>query len=253
MKNTRFVFDRSEQAFRWSCDSLVNYAMMNSQKLYFWTFTFVKKMPDAFYSYHWKGFIRDVLRLYRDDRPLYGVKVTEPHRRAHPGSVWRGLHYHCVVNHRIPVGEVRRIGKRYGIGRVQVSRVYDVSGVSGYLGKYLRKSFRSSQKLSPGIHRWSCLGGFDGVRVNAIHWDTPTTRACRAVKEIFSRSLTFSEMREVCGSKNIFAPEHLAFCLWYARENIAGLDPLAAFRWSWWELEREMGLPDHPFAGRVPF
>jgi len=248
----KFIPDRSEQAFKWTCRAFNRYAESNKQKLYFWTFTFVKKMPDPWYSYRWAGFIREVLDMYRDEMPLYGVKVTEPHRRALPGAKWRGLHFHCVINHRVPVGEVRRIGKRYGVGRIQVKRVWDKTGVESYLGKYLGKQFRE-RKLAPGIRRWSVIGGFDGVRVADVEMNTPTTKACRELKEAIGRSLSFSEMQEVCRSQNINDPTHLAFCVWYAKQPQNRTNPLYPLSWPWWELDREIGLPDNPMDGRIPF
>jgi len=249
---TRFTSDRSRLAFDWTCKAFVDYAARNKQKVYFWTFTFVKKMPDSYYCYRWAGFIRDVGRLYSDGIPLLGVKVTEPHRRAAPGSRWRGLHFHCLVNHRVPVGEVRRIGARYGIGRVQVKRVWNMSGSVNYLAKYMRKGFKE-KKLAPGIRRWSTIGGFDGVTVASVQITSPLTTACREMKAALGRNLTFPEQAAIWRSDNISDPTHRAFCVWYAKQPENAKNPLAALSFPWWELEREIGLPDNPLDGLCPF
>jgi hypothetical protein len=250
---TRFNPNRSEQAFVWTCEAFERYARDNKQTLYFWTLTFVKKMPDSWYSIRWQQFIRDLGHLYRDGRPLFGVKVTEPHRRAGKDGPWRGLHYHIVFNHRVAVGEVRRIGRRYGIGHIDAKVVEEFTGLASYLGKYLKKSFESESVMVKGIRRWGTVGGFDGVRVNALRYNTPTTTACRRFREVLGRKLSFHEIRAVCNSKNVFDPSHLEFCLWYAAQPGNKTDPLYALVWPWWELEREMGLPANPMDGRVPF
>lgn len=242
---------RSKLAFDWTLDCLARHAEDNRQKLYFWTFTFVQKMPDAFYSYRWKGFIRDVLHLFDGQHPLYGLKVAEPHKRAMPGSPWKGIHYHCLVNHRIPVGEVRRIGKRYGIGRVEVKSISDVAGAKRYLGKYLGKEFADT-KLAPGIRRWSTIGGFNGVTVRKVRVNTPTSRACAEFKKVLGRPLHFSEVSEICRSKNIIDPLHLKYSLWRAAQPETGPDKLESLRWPWWYLDREIGLPENPKDGN-PF
>lgn len=249
-----FIGNRSEQAFRWTCARLTEYAQMNGQRLYFWTFTFVTKMPPTWYARRWAPFVREVLDLYRNEMPFYGIKVTEQHKRTDPRGIWKGLHYHAIVNHRVSVGEVRRIGARYGVGRVQVSAIDDAGSAIAYLGKYLRKGFIDRDGALPkGIRRWGTIGGFNGCRVADIQWDTGPTRACRKLKEALGRALTFGEICDVCSSRNITDPFHLQFLVWFAEQKCNSVNPLAPLHWSWCELEREIGLPHNPYDGNVPF
>ena len=51
---------------------------------------------------------------------------------------------------RVWVGEVRRVGRRYGIGRIHVERVKGggEDALVAYLGKYLRKQFRDREAVT---------------------------------------------------------------------------------------------------------
>lgn len=143
--------------------------MMTCQKFfdiyphpYFWTFTFVSVMPDWYYSQCWANFIRDLQNVY--GQMILGVKVLE----VHPGG--HGLHYHAILNKRISVHFVRRIGKKYGVGIVQVKKC-DI-GAANYLVPYLKKE----DGLSKGIRRWGTVGGFVGVKFKDVEVDTPFQR-----------------------------------------------------------------------------
>jgi len=92
-----------------------------------------------------------------------GVRVIEPHER-------HGLHYHALLNVRVPIEFVQRIGKRYGFGRVHVKRC-DI-GAAHYLIPYVGKA----SFLSSGIRRWSTVGGFVGVKCKDVIIETDFSR-----------------------------------------------------------------------------
>jgi len=149
---------KSEFAFRASCLKL----QRQCPKLYFWTFTFRAVMPDWYYSNTWSRFIRVLQDLYGGQ--LRGLKVTELHKS-------HGIHYHCLLNQRVWVGEVRRIGKRFGIGRVHVVHA-DATSVP-YLAKYLSKDYRNGTKLFARIPRWNTIGLFRGTRKRDVICSSP--------------------------------------------------------------------------------
>ena len=137
------MWTRSEAAFRFSADRLFDLY----SPVYFWTFTMTQVQCDWCYSEIWGRFVRDLSDLYGGT--LHGLKVTELHKE-------HGLHFHALVNKRIWQGEVRRIGKRYGVGWVSVKRA-DYGSVD-YLAKYLFKGVAAGasafrQSLQVGDNR----------------------------------------------------------------------------------------------------
>lgn len=164
---------KSEVAFRMSAARLFE----ENRKVYFWTFTFTEIWEDWVYSRQWARF----WRAFCDSTNFFigGLKVVE----LHPGG--HGIHYHCLLNKRLPVSEIRRIGKRFGVGRVHV--VAANKGAGEYLAKYLSKR---ETGLSKHIRKWSTVGGFEGVKVANIEVDTDFVRKLRDVKG--GRHITFA-------------------------------------------------------------
>src|ERR1700744_2827736 len=145
-------------AFEMTCEKLFE----RYSHLYFWTFTFKQVMPDWYYSQTWARFWRDFLDHFPDQ--VIGVKVAELHKE-------HGLHYHLILNQRICVGQVRRIGARYGIGRVHV-KLCD-KGAVGYLRKYLMKNDRREFKAP--VRKWSPVGKWDSTKVRSVEVEDPFT------------------------------------------------------------------------------
>lgn len=159
--------NRSQVAYNLSCALLFR----QEQPIYFWTFTFDKLYPDWFLSRAWGDFITDLGNLYGGR--LKGIKVAELHET-------HGIHYHALLNKRIWVEVVRRIGRRYGIGRVYVLRA--TPGAIAYLEQYIKPSGQS--RMSPGIRRWSTVGGFDGVKCRDIDIDSPYHRVILEMQQL---------------------------------------------------------------------
>ena len=139
--------------------------------VYFWTVTFVRVLPDSYYGNIWRMFVRamhDSARAGRLPKTWGGVRVVEPFDH--------GLHYHALVNRRLWVGEMRRLGRPLGIGRIHVRRA--VASDAEYLAKYVAKDFTVH-----GVRKWASIGTFSGVRVRDIETDSLTTRATRFLME----------------------------------------------------------------------
>lgn len=169
---------KTEFAFTCTAGSLFD----ESDDVYFWTFTLVKGMPDWFYGNTWNHFLRAIEDHI--DGNVSGVRVIEPHKQ-------HGLHFHALVNRRLSVRFIRRIGKRFGFGRIHVKKAD--SGAVGYLSKYLTKQFAKEHKLHAGIRRWSAFGATRKSRVRDIEVDSPVTRRARAFREAYGRPLNFAE------------------------------------------------------------
>jgi len=150
------------------------------REIYFWTFTFREVHSDWQYKWAWSYFMRSMASEFGG--MILGVKVTE----VHPGSPYRpshGLHFHCLLNVRLPIAVLQRIGRKYGLGRMSVERA-DTDTVH-YLAKYLTK--RDAPKLMKGMRRWSTVGGFCGVKKNKVVTESVPVNCLRRFTLIFGQ------------------------------------------------------------------
>ena len=110
-------------------------------EVYMWTLTFKDTMPDWRYPVAYDMFMTELQN--RHGKLIQGLRVIE----VHPGG--HGLHYHLLVQMRVGVRLVRQIGKKYGIGRVHVTRCNN-RDQGKYLAKYLGKK---GLPLTEGMRR----------------------------------------------------------------------------------------------------
>ena len=168
---------KSEAAFRLSAEKF----FAQTRRVYFWTFTARRVFADWHYAQVWARFVRELEDVYGGT--VQGVKIVELHKS-------HGIHWHALLNRRIDVDGVRRIGARYGIGRVHVKLAN--RGSINYLAKYVSKEFKRGQKLHAHCARWGTVGGFRGVRVQDIEIDSVFHRAVRfCQRELGQRKLPF--------------------------------------------------------------
>jgi len=160
-------YTKSQAAFVMSAEKLF---AENPKQIYFWTFTFKQVHPDFRYPLLWKQFTRKLQHMYGDC--LHGLRVLQ----VHPGG--HGLHYHALLTKRVAVQIVRRLGKRYGIGRVQVEHCGP--GAIHYLAQYLRPT--EDFELSKGMRRWGSMGGFKQVVTANIEIESELTRNIRIIQ-----------------------------------------------------------------------
>lgn len=161
------MLSKSEAAFRFTIQKL----FATVPKVYFWTFTVKKSYPDWCYPQIWSRFFREMQNVFGDT--LLGVRVVERHKR-------HGLHWHCLLNRRVWVGEVRRIGARYGIGRDHVA-VATIE-VGDYLAKYLSKQWDEETLSYAKGSRWSTIGSFRGVRVRDLQLESHLMERIKQVR-----------------------------------------------------------------------
>ena len=97
-----------------------------------------------------------------------GVRVAELHKT-------HGVHFHALMNRRLDVRLVRRVGHCHGIGRIHVC-VADQNGdaAAKYLSKYLSKQ-RSGPLCESGrrARRWASFGPIKGTRICDLINDSP--------------------------------------------------------------------------------
>jgi len=145
------------------------------KEVYFWTFTF-KNVPaddetamEDWHSLH--------MRLRAAFPYIKGARVSELHKS-------HGIHFHALLNMRIPIRRVMRIceGSRFMTGRnryLDFGRMScdpcDDEGVILYLAEYLTKQYRQDNDFF-ARRRWGTIGGFEAVHVRDIEYDTPTHR-----------------------------------------------------------------------------
>jgi len=164
------LLTKSACAFMFTAERLAK----QSEALYFWTFTF-KTTPatDEHAMEDWNTLHR---RLMMRFPLLEGVRVCELHRS-------HGIHFHCLLNLRIPIRRVQRICRGNGnltgpnryldFGRMSVSKC-DATAIP-YLTKYMTKEYRR-QNCFFGRRRWGTVGGFKGTLKNNIVVESETTR-----------------------------------------------------------------------------
>lgn len=145
------------------------------KRVYFWTFTFKEVYCDWQYPPLFKRILLDVGYHFigSDNGGLQGLRVVERH-------VMHGLHYHLLINERIPIELLKRLGRRYGLGRVSVRKANQ--GDAFYLAKYLTKEkekFWAGGGVQLHTKRWSGVGGFRGPKKNDIIVDSAGTRCMR--------------------------------------------------------------------------
>jgi len=166
---TQRYFSRSEAAFLLSVDRLFDC----SKAVYFWTFTFKAVYHEWEYGKLWNRFMDGLQTAHSGRRrgrgAFMGLRVVEPHEQ-------HGLHYHALLNTRLSVDMVRRVGKRFGIGRVYVVKAD--RGAGNYLGKYLGKK----KTFATRIRKWGAVGGFLVCRKKDIEQSSPFHRTMSSVK-----------------------------------------------------------------------
>jgi hypothetical protein len=150
---------KSEAAFSMTAERLWEPGF----RVYFWTFTFCVLHSDAEGSRLFSVFLRRLREAIGGD--WGGVKVAELHRE-------RGVHFHALVNRRLAVDVVRRVGRCHGIGRVHVCVAN--KGACGYLSKYLSKR-RDGPVHESGrrMRRWSAFGSVVRTRVCDLVNESP--------------------------------------------------------------------------------
>lgn len=128
---------------------------MTAPKVYFWTFTFVETQPVWRSAAAWSALQRQLFDWFGKFR---GIRVAEMHRL-------HGLHFHVLVDARLPVAVVRRLATRYGFGRIEVQAVRNKEAASRYLVKYLAKG---ESLPCPGMKRWTRIGGLGEPKNNFV-------------------------------------------------------------------------------------
>jgi len=152
-------------AFTFTCEKLA----LHNDKLYFWTWTF-RQVPynDAWAMWQYKQFAHKLAHHF----PLIkGVRISELHKS-------HGIHFHALVNERIPIERIKRMAWPHGFGRVSVSKA-DLGSIS-YLAKYLTKQYRNENDFG-GRRRWGTIGGFPPSRCRDIEYDSSVMRNHRAM------------------------------------------------------------------------
>ncbi len=166
-----WLVSKSTAAYYMTCEKLFR----ESKAVYFWTFTFKEVLPDWWYAASWRVLMRDLGNRYRMPAPyrfptFRGVRVLEPHAS-------HGLHYHALIDQRIPIDLMQKLAAKVGMGWMWVVKC-DVATVH-YLAKYLAKGQRDKVKFYAKMHRWGTIGGFQGTRVRDIEINSPAANTMR--------------------------------------------------------------------------
>jgi len=135
------------------------------------------------YGKRWHDFLLAMNRAlgHSGREGIRGLRVIEPHEN-------HGLHYHALLTKRMSVHIVRRVGRKFGIGRVYVEKVKDKTASSIYLSGYLGKR----KEFATRIRTWGAVGGFLACKVGDVEKASPyhdnMRRLYRGKKVGFSKS-----------------------------------------------------------------
>jgi len=239
-----WAFDRTAERFFESVEN-------QGERAYFWYFTIPEAIPDWEVSFRWMRFIGEIQNIYRHEIvTLNGFRVIE--RQANGR-----LHYHAIVNKRIEISHARRIGKRYGIGRMAVKKVWSPKGATAYLREYLSKD--PVKGIGCRIKRWGTIGFAPwSVKQVDVCIENDHTRFCARVRKEFSpdKPLPNWLVLDIYKSWHAGYREREDFICWHARENMskgmaAAFEPLG---WAVWLIQREMdGIGERDMDGLIPF
>jgi hypothetical protein len=188
------MMSKTEYAFRATCKDLYQ----TFEDIYFWTFTMVEVMPDWWYGLTWNKFIVQLQKLYGGE--IAGVKVVELHKD-------HGIHWHCLLNQRIWAGQVRRLGRGYGIGRVHVKRAKEED--IDYCAKYVSKQFEDPEKkIMSQLRRWGTIG-FNPVQVRDVEIKSKFHDNMDIAKRIFGGQVPFLFTQFLMGPARVWPFEEI--------------------------------------------
>lgn len=163
---------KSKAAFLMSAEKLFN----QNKQIYFWTFTFKAVEYDERAMYLWGNYAHALRDFF--GHSFQGLRVVE----IHGGEYSHGLHFHALLNKRISIHIVRRIGKRFGFGRISVEPC-DI-GAAHYLTKYLSKE----NELPSGTRKWAPMGGFIPCKVRNVVVESTLSRNIKWVQNHMSKA-----------------------------------------------------------------
>ena len=192
------LLNKACAAFTFSCEKLFS----EHEKVYFWTFTFKDVPPDDFMAMEsWHTLAARLGRCFPD---MQGLRVCELHKS-------HGIHFHCLVNIRIPVDRMKKIcfgnGRLFGknhyldFGRLTVKKAN--IGAAGYLAKYMTKEYCTENNFWHR-RRWGTMGGFEHVPVKNIEFDSEATRNRR--KLYGNLKCSYSAMMMIHHATVLFGP-----------------------------------------------
>lgn len=96
-----------------------------------------------------------------------GLRVTELHKE-------HGVHYHFLCNQRLAVDVIRGVGRKFGVGRIQVCkcRMNEPDRMGQYLADYLKPGRDKVFGKGGGRARlWAKFGEVEHTRVSDIVFD----------------------------------------------------------------------------------
>jgi len=159
------------------------------KSVYMWTFTFEKFQPDWRAMMRWAELKEKLFgteyggRLKCEFPGVRGLRVVEVHPGNNFHGLSHGLHFHCLLNKRVCVHAVRRIGRKFGFGRIQARRVTQEE--AAYLGKYLTKK---QPELSKGARRWGTINWPEACKVRDIKIESTFHRNIEKVQQAVKQS-----------------------------------------------------------------
>lgn len=162
---------KSKMAFHFSVEK-----MFREGKVFMWTLTFTKAKQDDQALYCWNHLSKALQKHFPLAR---GLRVTE----RHPGEIFfgdielsHGLHFHLLLNQRVPKSWLEKVGRKWGFGWTWVKKCKLSDAL--YCGKYLSKE----GELKKGYRRWGTIGGFNQIKKSDIEIDSTFHRNFRRIQ-----------------------------------------------------------------------
>jgi hypothetical protein len=155
---------RSTAAFKFSAEWLCQ-----QKQCYFWTLTFHECPESDDWAMHQFHLFRT--KLTRRFKALRGVRVIEWHKT-------RGIHFHFIVDVRIPIDLLFKLSMPLGFGRTGVRKVDE--GTVAYLANYF--DFSRENECGKRRRLWGRIGKWPNTRCRDVVFDTPFTRSYEFLK-----------------------------------------------------------------------
>lgn len=184
--------NRSKAAFRLSVQTFFEQVERGEHQAFLWTFTLKKviSVADAFKA--WNKFAKALwkygLHPETGEQTIVGIRVAE----FHPGG--HGVHFHVLINRRIPIQAVRRRAEQYGFGWIDVRRAHCGKGtLGGYLSKYLSK--RDRPPCFKGRRLWQAFGQWGQTKCKDVVIKSEFVAAFHARRAMLKAAAAIAESR----------------------------------------------------------
>jgi len=247
---------KSRLAWEATCRAFVLDCQQQETGMYFWTFTTrkVHRLPE--YKFMWNRFLRDIFNEWPYDLPrLGGIRTIQLQKRG-------ALHWHCIINKRLPIDRLEEMGYKHGLGWMWVEKIESPKRAINYVARYIEEGIKTGFE-GTRMKTWGTLGFAPWkTRVSQIKVRNECTAFIQRLRKEFFNDTTIPSWlaREVYQCWHIGYKVREDFICWSAKEAQAKGHDLKTWacwdtmRLPVWNIQRETdGVGEDCYDGRIPF